>query len=164
MSDVIRPTDEARPAWRLNNPELERDAIAFWRRLGLLPPDIAPAARAKELLHVFYVGGQVAAVSTASIEDMPFLRARIGMMRVAVDPAHRRHLLAVKAMQAGREEIERWAKETGERVHGVGAVVQSPQLMEWARTPKWPRSGLKLVGYTNQGHQIRVAWFDTTLD
>jgi len=33
---------EVRPAWRRDDPEIEADAIAFWRRLDLLPKDVAP--------------------------------------------------------------------------------------------------------------------------
>jgi hypothetical protein len=151
---------DVRPAWRLADPQMESDAIAFWRRLGLLRGEVTPEARAKELCTIFYVEGRVAAVSTATLDEMPFIRARLAMLRVAVDPDYRRLHLAVKAMQAGRDFFERWSQETGERAHGVGVVIQSPDLREHSRTPKWPRSGLNLIGYTNSGQQIRVAWFE----
>ena len=35
-----------RPAWRPEDPRIEADAIAFWTRLGILPPGVAPAQRA----------------------------------------------------------------------------------------------------------------------
>jgi hypothetical protein len=164
MTDATAPTDasavEVRPAWGLNDPKLESDAIAFWRRHGLLTDDVSPEARAKELCNVFYVGGTVAALSTATLDEMPSLKARLAMLRVAVDPDFRRRELAVKAMQAGIDLFERWSRESGERVHGVGVVVQSPDLFQLSRTPKWPRTGLNLAGYTSQGHQVRVAWFE----
>jgi hypothetical protein len=46
-----------------------------------------------------------------------------------------------------------------ERVLGLGAVIESPDLAERARQPFWPQTRMGLVGYTPEGRQIRVAWF-----
>jgi hypothetical protein len=152
---------EIRPAWRREDPELERDVIAFWRQLEILPPGVAPEARAKELCCLGYVGGEVVAVSTAVIEVLPFLRARFALLRIAVNPAHRRRHLAVEIAKASRNVLEQWSLEAPqEKVQGMAAVIQAATLDELKRLPQWPRSGLNLVGYTQDGQQIRVAWFD----
>ena len=57
--------------------------------------------------------------------------------------------------------LERWSLEAPqEKVQGVAAVIQADNFEEMKRRPKWPGSGLNLVGYTEEGQQIRVAWFD----
>lgn len=152
---------EIRAAWRREDPELERDVIAFWRRLDILPSGVAPEARAKELCCLSYADGEVVGVSTATIEVLPFLRARFALMRVAVSPEHRRRHLALEILKSTRTVLERWSLEAPqEKVQGVAAVIQAANIEEMKRLPTWPRSGLNLVGYTEDGQQIRVAWFD----
>ena len=48
------PGIEVRIAWRRDDPEIERDAIDFWRRLGNLPADVTPEERAKEIVLAAY--------------------------------------------------------------------------------------------------------------
>jgi hypothetical protein len=155
------PQIETRAAWRRNDPELERDVVGFWRRLGILPPDVVPEARAKELCSLTYVDGEVAAVSTATLEVLPHLRARFAMVRIAVAPEHRRRHFAVSLIVAAKGLLEQWSLENPqENVKGVAAFIQAANIEELKRLPVWPRSGLSLVGYTTDGQQIRVAWFE----
>ena len=52
-------------------------------------------------------------------------------------------------------------------MRGLAAVIESPDLAPLAQFPVWPvrepeqtnNAGLNLVGYTREGHQVRVAWF-----
>ena len=67
----------------------------------------------------------------------------------------------MEILKASRNVLERWSLEAPqEQVQGVAAVIQAANIEEMKRLPKWPRSGLDLVGYTQDGQQIRVAWFD----
>jgi len=43
---------------------------------------------------------------------------------------------------------------------GVAGVIQNPVLVGKPRTPTSPVGAFTLVGYTPEGEQIRVAWFD----
>ena len=43
---------DVRIAWRRNDPVIEADAIAMWRALHVLPPDVAAEQRAKEPIAV----------------------------------------------------------------------------------------------------------------
>ena len=40
--EELVPGYELRPAWRLEDPLVEADAIAFWTRLDFLPSGVAP--------------------------------------------------------------------------------------------------------------------------
>ena len=42
---------------------------------------------------------------------------------------------------------------------GMGCLVQGVELSAKKAQPIWPISGLRLVGYSDQGDQIRVVWF-----
>ena len=152
---------EIRPAWRRDDPEIEADAIAFWKRLALLPPGTSPEARAKELIAAAYRGGRLVAVSTATIEWFAHLRARFAVLRGATDPAHRRSRAQLALAVPSRDLLERWALDNPqERLAGGLAFVETGEWGEFAKLPVWPESGLTFIGHAADGRQVRVAWFD----
>ena len=157
---------ELRLAWRLGDPRIEADAIAFWTRLGLLPAGVNPADRARDIVLAVYKGDRMVAVTTAELGILPQVRARLAMIRGAVDPEFRRsHIRAVMLARA-RATLEAWSAENpDERVAGLGAIVESRELGPRARQPYAPLSRFGLIGFTPDGRQIRVSWFqDFRLD
>lgn len=154
------PDYELRPAWRLGDQAIERDAVAFWRKIAILPADVRPEERARELVAVAYRGDSLVGVTTAVPARIEALRGRFAMLRGSVDPAHRRSRLGFDLLLFSRELLERWSQEhPEEKMLGLGAVIESPDLAERARQPFWPQSRMGLVGYTPEGRQIRVGWF-----
>ncbi|HWT11187.1 MAG TPA: hypothetical protein VN231_00365 [Allosphingosinicella sp.] len=152
---------DLRPAWRRDDPRIEADAIAFWRRLNILPKGVSPESRAKELAAAAYRGDRLVAVATAELKRVEFLRARLAMVRAAVDPEFRRSHAALALAVYTREVIERWSAEhPGERVGGLGAIIESPDLVVRQKEPYWPQTRFGLVGHTPEGRQIRVSWFE----
>lgn len=154
------PGIDLRPAWRRADPDIERDAIAFWKRLGILPKGVRPEERAAELVAVAYRDDRLVGVATAAVARIDALRGRFAMLRAAVDTEHRRDRIALDLAILARELIEIWSREhPEERLLGLGALVESPDLLERAKQPYWPQTRFGLVGYTPDGRQIRVAWF-----
>ena len=166
MSDEPSPAGaadaiEIRPAWRRDDAAIEADAIAFWKRLKLLPPGESGEKRAKELIAAAYRGDQLIAVSTATIEWFEHLRARFAVLRGATDPEHRRARAQLALAVPSRELLERWALDhPEERLAGGIAFVETAEWGEFARLPVWPESELTFIGHTTDGRQVRVAWFD----
>jgi hypothetical protein len=152
---------EWRPAWRLRDPVIETDAKALWERLSLLPTGVDLDQRAEELVCAAYVDGEIAGAATAFVRDIDFLKARFAMFRCAVDPKFRAHSIARKIAGVSKDILQTWAFETTEdEVLGMATVVQSADIQAKSRSAIWRTSGLVLVGYTDMGEQIRVAWFD----
>jgi hypothetical protein len=150
-----------RDAWRRDDPDLERDAIAFWERLGILPPGTTAEARAKELCCVIYLDGEAGAVGTVTLEVVRMVRARMGMVRVAVGTTQREQGLAIRIVNECKAILERWSIERPEeKLMGIGAVIQAQGRDHWKNRPKWQPTGLDLIGHTPTGDQVRVAWFD----
>ncbi|MGZ8348566.1 MAG: hypothetical protein ACXWU2_00950 [Allosphingosinicella sp.] len=150
-----------RPAWRRDDPQIAADAIDFWNRLGILPPDVAPEVRARELVGVAYRDRRLVAVTTATLARLEFLRARFAMLRAAVDPQYRRSRAAWGLALYTRELLEQWSYEhPEERVAGLGAIIEAPELVARQKEPFWPTTRLGLVGHTTDGRQIRVSWFE----
>lgn len=151
---------EFRPAWRRDDPEIEADAIAFWRRMDILPADAAAEQRAKELVLAVYANGAIVAVVTAELGLFPQVRARLAMLRGAVDPSLRRSYVGFAMMLKAREILEAWsAQNPGERLAGLGGIIESPELVAREKQPYWPISGFGVVGFMPDGRQVRVSWF-----
>lgn len=162
----LPPGLDIRIAWRKNDPEIERDAIAFWRRLDILPPGASAEERAKELVLAAYADGQLIGLTTAEVGLFPQVRTRLAMLRGAVDPSHRRSYVGLAMYPIALETLENWAASNPEeKVTGVGGIIEAPQLAELERMPYWPEVRVGLIGFTADGRQIRVRWFrDALLD
>jgi GNAT superfamily N-acetyltransferase len=157
----LAPGCDLRPAWRRRDPTIEADAIDFWTRLNLLPPKVDPEQRARELAAVAYVGDRIAGVTTVALARVEQVRARLGLLRGAVDPEFRRRHVGLALLFFTRALIERWSMEhPHERVAGLGAVIQNPDLAAWEKQPYWPKSRFGLIGFAPDGNQIRVSWFE----
>ena len=158
---VVAPPDiELRAAWRLHDPQIEADAIAFWNRLNILPRNVTPQERAKELVLVAYRDGRIVGVVTAEVGVLAQVRARVAMLRVAIDPELRRRHVGLAMFVDAPRILGRWSAEhPHERLAGVGGIVESPLLMAGASHPRWPGT-MDLIGFTPDGRQIRVGWFE----
>lgn len=152
---------DLRPAWRLDDARIEADAVEFWRRLDILPPDVKPEERAKELVAVAYKDGRIIGVCTAQLARLDQVRARLAMIRSATDPEYRRGYSAQALTIYARELLEAWSMaHLEEKVAGMGAIIQSENLRGRGQEPVWPTTRLTLIGYTPDNCQIRVYWFE----
>lgn len=149
-----------RAAWRQNDPVLERDAVAFWKQLNLLPSEASAEGRLKELCAVAYAGENAVAVSTAGIHHLTFLRSNMAMYRCAVSPSARSGQVATRITLFSRDVLEQWSlAHREEKLMGLGTVVQSRLLVENQCEAIWPDTKFVFVGYTPAGYQMRVLWF-----
>jgi hypothetical protein len=151
---------DLRPAWHLRDAAIEADAIAFWRRLAILPTDVPPEERARELVAAAYRGAALIGVSTATLGRIETLRGRFAFFRAAIDPAHRRGHVAMALVVYTRDLIEQWADAHPEEgLAGVAALIENREIATRLREPYWPVTRLGLIGHMENGRQIRVAWF-----
>lgn len=151
---------EFRPAWRRDDPRIEADAIAFWKRMQILPADASPEQRARELVLAVYADGRIVAVVTAELGLFAQVRARLAMLRGAVDPALRRSYVGFAMMLKAREILETSSAENPhERLAGLGGIIETPELVAREKQPFWPISGFGVVGFMPDGRQVRVSWF-----
>jgi hypothetical protein len=152
---------DLRRAWRSDDAAIATDVKAFWARWSLLPPDVDPDQRVKEVILAGYAGGRLVAVSTAVIEFVPFLRTRMAVYRCAMDPEFRRQMLSMLITAHSVKALERWSLETpGEAVMGVMAVLEADTYRRKSHPHRAPETRLSLVGFTPAGEKIVVAWFD----
>lgn len=152
---------DIRIAWQRNDAGIEADAIEMWSRLHILPPEVRPEDRAKQLVAAAYSEGRIAAVATGVVEQIDFLRARFLVMRSMTAPEFRRTHAQVALALPAMTLLEEWAKANPEaRVAGLIGFVEPGAWGEAARMPRGPHFGWTLVAYTHDGKQVRVVWFD----
>tara|TARA_R110000868_G_scaffold4559_7_gene28593 strand:- start:84 stop:575 length:492 start_codon:yes stop_codon:yes gene_type:complete len=145
-------------AWRQNDRKLEQDAIALWTELNILPAGQSPEERAKQLSVVAYDDGKVIALTTMTVQRLEQLRQKFAFVRVLIAPGNRLQKLSTDMMRESRKVIEAYAlAHQDENLAGMGAIFQAPGL---GRRPIGLGGGTVLVGYTDEGYQVRVAWFD----
>jgi hypothetical protein len=158
--DPANPPAAFRPAWRLGDAAINRDAIAFWDRNNMLPAAASLEERLAQVVAGAYDGDKMIAIATANIREVDFLRARLAMFRCSVDRETRERRLATAISLYAFDVLERWSlAHPDEQLMGVGAVIQSRALVEHDNHAVWPDTKLTFVGYTNEGYQFRVRWF-----
>lgn len=153
-----------RGVWQAADTRTRVDAMNFWTEYDLLNKAADPAARAAQLCVIAYEDGAVVGVATAQIRPLELLKGRFAMFRCAVAPGRRRRGVATALAVRSRGVLEAWALANPEReVLGMACVVLGPELQAKQAQALWPLSGLGLVGYTEAGAQVRVAWFSHTM-
>lgn len=144
-------------AWQRNDPALERDAIAMWTEMKILPPSVRPEDRAKQLVALAYADDRLVGITTAEIQPFAPVRQRFAFMRILMRPEAEKSGISVPLTVACREELRDWsAANPQEQVAGYAAIITAAG---YGKKPVLP-AGLTLVGYTPDGHQIRIYWWD----
>jgi hypothetical protein len=152
---------DVRVGWRRDDPVLEADAIALWKRTGILPADVTPEERAGELVAGAYKGGQLVSLCTAVIEYIPFLRARFIVLRGMTDPDQRRSHAQFALALPVRKTLEDWAlANPQEKAAGVIGFIEPGACGDADKAPVSPIWPLTVVAYTHDGKQVRACWFD----
>ena len=149
------------PAWQRNDAKIAKDATDFWLKLRALPPTVSPEKRLSELCAAAYVGDELVGVSTIELNQSPLLRCRLGLYRCLVSPAHAHRRIVNRLTLYSRALLEKWSKEhPDEKVLGMAAILENPNFDIIAKRPMWRGTNLGLIGYTPEGLQIRLTWFD----
>ncbi|MGV8995415.1 MAG: hypothetical protein ACOH12_00525 [Parvibaculaceae bacterium] len=147
------------PAWRLDSARYEADAIAMWSEMGALGAGVRPEERAKELAALAYRNGQLIGITTAVLHHYPPLRQRFAFMRMLLRPDAAQDGIDVPLAVEFRETLRQWSRDNpSELVAGCGAIVLAG-TEKYAERPVL-ETGLALAGYTDEGHQVRVFWWD----
>jgi hypothetical protein len=144
-------------AWRRNDPKLQGDAIAMWTELAVLHPSVRPEQRARELVTLAYAGDRLIGITTAEIQTYAPVRQRFAFARILIRPEMERAGLAVPLTIACREDLREWSQANPhEQVAGMAAVITARGYGNKPVTP----AGLALAGYSDDGFQVRLYWWD----
>jgi hypothetical protein len=143
--------------WLKNDEGVERDVIAAWSRLGVLPADSDPVKRAKELAVVGYKDGNAVAMSSVNIEYLREVRQMMAMFRIFIVPECRKEGIAIPLTHAVFDAMSTYSRNNPHlRIGGLAAFVVVKGHMDKPFTP----ARLNLIGYSATNHPIIVKWFE----
>jgi len=149
--------------WKTDNPQVRFDAQHLWETSlgdGLQIPPGQLQDRLKSLCVVVYNGSEMAAVSTVGIGYFNNVQAKVAWFRCCVGEKYREQGIATELAAKCKVVMEEWSKNhPADRVLGFGTIVESPHLTSISKRPIWPKTGMILVGHTQNGQQIRFVWF-----
>jgi hypothetical protein len=153
MSDAF----EFRNAWRKDDGKVEADAIALWQRLNILPQGVSPQARAKELCVAAYDSDRLAAITTATIDTLQVVRAKMLFLRALVAPEYRSRKVVVPLTLRTHEALSQYALDNPQmRLGGTVAIVTStPGIYKPVGS-----ADMVLIGYTARNEPVTLRWFD----
>jgi len=144
-------------AWKKNDPQVEKDVLATWRENKSLPGYATPEKRLAELCVIAYSGEEVAGISSIELAYYPPLKRRFGFFRAFTVPKFGRQDIARHLAVHCRDTIREWSiAHPEEQISGMMAFYQAKGM---GRTPVG-FSGLTLIGYSPEGYQVRLVWFD----
>ncbi len=145
------------PVWQSASAAVERDVMALWTALGVLPPGVKAEERIKELVAVAYAGDSIVGVLTAQFLMHPPLRQRFAFLRSLTHPDYGGRDVSRRLIVCADEALSKWAiAHPGEKLAGLAAIYENPL----PQSKPIERVGLILVGYTPDGQQVRVKWFE----
>lgn len=157
MADI-----ELRSAWKKDDPALRRDTETVWDALNAVFPR-EREDRLKELVAVAYDAGKPVGVCTARAIEYKVLRTHIFYLRANILPGPQHGDVFLHLLSAAKAALEPWARaHPGERLKGILAMFDNDGFDALYPEPVLRRLDFELVltGYTDEGRQIRVLWFD----
>lgn len=158
MSDIT-----FRAAWRNPAEDVVRDAQGFWLRQGVAMTPEASGERPRQLCAAAYAEGEMVALSTAVPYFWAPLRTRFAYYRSLVAAEFRRQNIASRLCVYSYDLLQAWSRQNPEeKLMGLFIAFQSDEFKGHRHAPVAQQLGLQLpiVGYTQEGHHLRVVWFE----
>lgn len=155
---------EIRTAWKREDAELEQEAISFWENVVRLPTGTDPKKRAKELLTCAFADNVLVGLSTAEVMKIDQVRHNFAFHRIAIAREFRRQELMRRLVRANFSILAAWSVANPEaKLAGLATVFEAAEINAVKRPAVTEAPGLALVGFNQNGQQVRIRWFDHTL-
>jgi len=147
--------------WQLEKPQLVDSVKDFWIGQGI-PPAVT-IGRAGQICAVATEVDSIVAVSTATPYYHQHMRNKFFVYRCMVAPAARQQNLAWKISSYSLKILQDWSERNPqEKVLGLIICVETDKFTAGLRRPVREKYGFNMhfVGYSANGQQLRVVWFD----
>ena len=157
MADI-----ERRIAWKRDDPALRHDAQTGWDALNAVFPR-EREDRLKELVAVAYDAGKPVGTCTARAIEYKVLRTHVFYLRATIQPGPQHNDIFLHLLSAAKAALESWAgAHPDERLKGILVMFDNDGFDTLYPEPVLRRLDFELIltGYTDEGRQIRVLWFD----
>lgn len=149
--------------WQKEDQSIAQSVVDLWTKNKILPADVAPEERVKEICGLAYDGNEVVGVTTCTIRYMGQLRSHAAFVRCFIEPGHRAHSTGRNLTAETKIYLSDWSEANPElQVRGMAVVVQSAIIKAMPRfgVPVWNKTKLFVIGFTEDDDQVRFTWFD----
>lgn len=149
--------------WEQLDEEGRAALVDFWVAENAIPSREEAQRRARQAVHLLKTtDGAIVGVTTADIVELPLVRERLYYFRCYVGEAYRQQSWATELTVRSCDLLESVTTQSDAPLaKGVFMVLQTPVLSSRLhRMPVWPRSGMRLSGYSRNGQPIRIRWFE----
>lgn len=145
---------------RVDDP-LAQQLLDFWTSHGVLTAE-AGRERLRQVVCVLYDDtGRLAGVNSVTDEVVPMLgNRRLWRYRMFVPDIGTRPGLAEVMIGSAKKALEEEFRGEPDEPQGLCVLVTGKDIMRQMPEAVWPATGLIYAGYTNEGHQLRVGWFE----
>ena len=150
------------PVWKNVDADLSAELIELWRRSGAIMDPAKAAVRAAQAVCIARdAHGAVCGVGTAVIRVLPRLRQPMYFYRQFFAPEFRGRRQTVSFFVHARQVLEAGnAALAAPESLGVLVELENPQLAARYTLAHESRGGTTFIGYSPQGLQLRVFYFE----
>jgi hypothetical protein len=154
---------EFEKAWKQITPERSEELATLWLEDGMLPDPEAAKKRAKEAVWIIRdEKRKPVGVSTAARYRLKLLNNNyLYEFRCFIAGSHRIAGLDVKLSKLTFDLLEEESKHDPEKPIGIFSVLENEILKKeplWQRAV-WPEIDMHFIGFTKEGHPVRVHYF-----
>ncbi len=144
-----------------NDNSYHERVLEYWSSLKALPPYVNPIQRVKQLVFIALDGEDIAAVTTAERKSIKMLGGiPMWSFRILIHPKYRIPGLMDKMSLMTKEFLESLFREGKSDCIGMITAVENRKLQKARKEAVYPVTKLAFAGYTSEGHQIRLVYFD----
>jgi hypothetical protein len=147
--------------WKKEAPDERNQTVALWKKYRVFPDEKIVETRAGEIAYLAKSEtGEVIGVSTVRLEKVKLLNDNYFYeFRCFVSPDSRAPALDTKLVVKTKEFFEQNPDQSDFPVIGLIMVVENELMKaQWTKAI-WAGADIVFVGYSSQGHHIRVSYF-----
>ena len=150
------------PVWNQITPELEAELAQFWiDNKAMLDPAKAGQRAAQVVCIARGDKGEIAGVSTAYPRIVPLLRQPMYYYRNYIAPAYRNRALSIPFLRESRAVLQEFNLALPQPFCiGVIVSLENKRISTHYPEAYWPLTGFTFMGYSKDGYELRVSYFD----
>lgn len=147
--------------WRELDRELSNRLVDFWVRHGVLDEAGARRRLAEVICVLFDAEGEIAGVNSAYAAEAPLVGRRFWIYRRFLAPGSGAEAETERSLiRVARETLAREFTGALDEPLGLCVLISDRALMDRYPEAVWPDTGLLFAGYTPEGVQVRICYFE----
>ena len=133
--------------------------VAFWTANGVLTEQVARERLEQVVCIRFDADDEIVGVNSVYADRVPLVGRRFWVYRRYLAPGADEEA-EPEMIEAARAELAQGFAGGPEEPLGLCVLVADPAVIERYPDAVWPAGGLLFAGYTDEGVQVRISYFE----